>query len=152
MGTDHREACCEDGVGEGFGTMEGFAHKRQAYLSGTKALTLAELAAVSNLFGCLLQKFLNMLVRLRLQPRLCFDPVRYLNCSVHSDVLVELPSPMQVGFNQDEFLGRDLCQARSGRHSFVGGTPRRPDVFECASDRVSVLREVSCREAFPIKG
>src|ERR1700732_5352610 len=80
----------------------------------TKVLPLAELAAISNLFGCLLQKFLNMLVRLRLQPRLFFNPVRYLNRSVHSDVVVEVPSPMQVGFNEDEFLGRDLCQARSG--------------------------------------
>ncbi len=66
MGSDHPGACCEDGVGEGLWTMEAFAHKRWVHLSGTKFLPLAELAAISNLFGCLLQKVVNMLVGLGL--------------------------------------------------------------------------------------
>jgi hypothetical protein len=57
-----------------------------------------------------------MLVGLGLQAGLRFNPVRYLNCSVHSDVLVEVPSPVQVGFNEDEFLVRDLFQAGSRHH------------------------------------
>ncbi len=66
MGSDHPGACCEDGVGEGLWTMEAFAHKGWVHLSGTKFLPLAELAAISNLFGCLLQKVVNMLVGLGL--------------------------------------------------------------------------------------
>jgi hypothetical protein len=62
--------------------MEAFVYKRRVRLSGTKFIPSAELAAISNFFRCLLQKVVNMLVGLGLQPGLCFNPVRYLNCGV----------------------------------------------------------------------
>ena len=94
--------------GKLYRTLLRLAQQAPRHLHPDEIFSLAELTTVANLFGCLFQKIVDMLVGLGLKAGLCFDPVRDLNCRVHPDVLVEIPSPVQIGFNQDKFFGRDL--------------------------------------------